>query len=79
MFDSPHLIITSALAEHLLAMKLEAARRTDQADITTLLRTLDIQDVNAAMAIYADLFPHSEQAGRARKILDAVLAEPGRC
>ena len=79
VFDSPHLIITGASAEHLLAMKLEAARRTDQADIATLLRTLDIQDANAAMAIHADLFPHSEQAGRARKILDTMLAEPGRC
>ena len=78
MFDSPHLIITGASAEHLLAMKPEAARRTDQADIATLLRTLDIQDANAAMAIHADLFPHSEQAGRARKILDIVLPEPGR-
>ncbi|MCY4096995.1 MAG: hypothetical protein OXF40_01860 [Rhodospirillales bacterium] len=63
VFDSPHLIITGASAEHLLAMKLEAARRTDQADIVTLLRTLGIQDADAAMAIHADLFPHSEQAG----------------
>jgi len=79
VFGSPHLIITGASAEHLLAMKLEVARRTDQADIATLLRTLDIQDANAAIAIHADLFPHSEQAGRAREILDTVLAEPGRC
>ena len=63
MFYLPYLIITGASAEHLLAMKLEAALRTDQADIVTLLRTLSIQDPDAAMAIHADLFPHSEQAG----------------
>ena len=79
VFDSPHLIITGASAEHLLAMKLEASRRTDQADIATLLRTLDIRDANAAMAIHADLFPFSEQADRARKILAATLAELDRC
>lgn len=32
VYDSPHLVITGASAEHLLAMKLEAARRTDQAE-----------------------------------------------
>ena len=30
VFDSPHLVITGASAEHLLAMKLEAARRPTQ-------------------------------------------------
>ncbi len=78
VFDSPHLIITGASAEHLLAMKLEAARRTDQADIATLLRTLGIQDADAAMAIHSDLFPHSEQADRAREILATALAPAGR-
>ena len=77
VFDSPHLIITGASAEHLLAMKLEAARRADQADIAMLLQTLGIQDAPAAMAIHADLFPHSGQADRARKILDTALAKPG--
>lgn len=78
VFDSPHLIITGASAEHLLAMKLEAARRTDQADIVTLLRTLGIKDANAAMAIHADLFPHSGQVDRAREILATALAQVGR-
>ncbi len=60
-------------------MKLEAARRTDQADIATLLRTLGIQDANAAMAIHSNLFPHSKQTDRGgREILDTALAPPGR-
>ena len=40
VYDSSHLVITGASAQHLLAMKLEAARRTDQADIVALLRAL---------------------------------------
>ena len=78
VFDTPHLVITGASAEHLPAVKLEAARRTDQPDIASLLRTLGIRDADAAMAIHADLFPDSQQAGRARLILNTVLPTSGR-
>ena len=76
VYDSPHLVITGASAEHLLAMKLEAARGTDRADIATLLRILRIRDPDAAMDIHAELFPHSPHAARARALIDAVLAKP---
>ena len=38
VFNSPHLVVTGASAEHLLAMKLDAARDTDEGDIQTLLQ-----------------------------------------
>ena len=75
VYDSPHLVITGASAEHLLAMKLEAARRTDEADVVALLRTLDIRDTGAAIAIHASLFPDSRQTGRARTLVEAALGD----
>lgn len=78
VYDSPHLVITGASAEHLLAMKLEAARRTDEADVVALLRTLDIQDSDTAIAIHASLFPDSRQTGRARALNEAALRDAAR-
>lgn len=78
VYDSPHLVITGASAEHLLAMKLEAARRTDQADIVALLRALAIRDTDTAVAIHAGLFPDSRQTGRARALVEAALGDPAR-
>ena len=75
VYDSPHLVITGTSAEHPLAMKLEAARGTDRADIATLLRILRIRDPDAAMDIHAELFPDSPHAARAHALIDAVLAE----
>jgi hypothetical protein len=40
VYDSPRLVITGMSAEHLLAMKLEAAHRTDRADIAGPLQTV---------------------------------------
>ncbi len=74
VYDSPHLVITGASAEHLLAMKLEAARRADEADIATLLEILRIRDAVTALDIHAALFPDSARAVRARTLLETVLA-----
>lgn len=75
VYDSPHLVITGASAEHLLAMKLEAARRTDQADIVALLRALAIRDTDTAVAIHASLFPDSRQTARARALVEIALGD----
>ena len=42
LFDSPHLVVTGASAEHMLAMKLQAGREADLDDIDTLLAHLQI-------------------------------------
>ncbi len=78
VYDSPYLVITGASAEHLLAMKLEAARRADESDIATLLHFLRVRDPSIAMAIHADLFPVSPHAGRTRALLHTVLADQAR-
>ena len=44
LYNTPNLVITGASAEHLLAMKLEAGRRTDIDDIRTLLDRLGIDE-----------------------------------
>lgn len=81
VFDSPHLVVTGASAEHLLAMKLEAARPTDVADVRTLLGILEIRDAEQARTIHRDLFPDSRQGARAQRVLQDILTPqrgPGR-
>ena len=78
VYDSPHLVITNASAEHLFAMKLAAARRTDQADIVALLRALAIRDTDTAAAIHASPFPDSRHAGRVRALVEAAPGDPVR-
>ena len=57
VFDSPHLVVTGASAEFLLAMKLYAARGADWEDIDTLCRKLDIGTPAQAVDIYESVFP----------------------
>ena len=74
VFDSPHLVVTGASAAHLLAMKLEAARPADLADVRTLLGILEIRDAEQARAVHRDLFPDSRQGEQARRVLQGILA-----
>ena len=74
VFDSPWLVITGASAEHLLAMKLEAARSGDIDDIRTLLGVLEIRTPGPAVEVHAALFPESNRLAEVREVLKAVLA-----
>ena len=76
LYDSPYLTITEASAEHILAMKLEAGRVTDEDDVKTLIRHLQIRSVDEALAVHTRLFPESTRQTRAKGILRAVLRNP---
>ena len=72
--ESEYLTITGASARHILAMKLEAGRRTDIGDVATLIGHLGITTVEEALAIHGRLFPESTRGGKAREIVEHVLA-----
>ena len=78
VFDTPNLVVTGASPQHLLAMKLDAARDTDQQDIRTLLETLQIQAREEAIDIHQRIFPHTPLGQAGREILDRSLAEIAR-
>lgn len=65
LFDSPHLVVTGASAEHMLAMKMQAGREADLDDIDTLLEHLKITS-EEALALYERLFPTTPVSERAR-------------
>ena len=58
VYDSPHLVVTGASAEQLLAMKVRAGRRGDRADIEFLVRRLGISTLQHVEAIHRAVFPH---------------------
>ena len=77
VYDSPYLTITGASAEHILAMKLEAARASDEEDIRTLVRHLEIRSVEEALDLHSRLFPQSTRQTRATRVLHRVLEGAG--
>ena len=79
VFNSPHLVVTGASAEHLLAMKLDAARDTDEGDIQTLLQGLKIQSPEEALEIHRRIFPHTPLREQGRGLLDKLLARQQHC
>ncbi len=58
VYDSPHLVVTGASAEHLLAMKVQAFRARDEPDIEFLIRRLGISTLQHVEAIQQAAFPH---------------------
>ena len=78
LYESPHLRVTGASAEYLLAMKLEAGRDKDIEDIAYLLEHLRIKTSDEALAIHETLLPDSERQAQARGLLSALAREtPG--
>ncbi len=65
----------AASPEHLLAMKVLAARRRDADDIRHLVRHLGLSTVKDVLALCADVFPDEEVPGRARLVLEDVFGE----
>lgn len=70
LYDSPYLTVTGASAEHLLAMKLLAARNVDRQDIATLVRHLELEGPDEAIRIYEDLFPDEKLKDEAQELLN---------
>ena len=77
LFNAPHLVVTGASAEHLLAMKLQAGRGADLDDIDLLLAHLQIATTEDALAIYERLFPTTPVSERARGHLAAKFNPSG--
>ena len=57
--DSPHLSVTGASAEQLLAMKVRAGRPADRDDIKFLIDRLEISTLLHVKAIHDEVFPRS--------------------
>ena len=78
VFDTPDLVVTGASAEHLLAMKLAAARDTDVDDIRALIDNLNIRWETQAINIHDAIFPHTPLADEGLKILHKTMAAKRR-
>ena len=76
LFDSPHLVVTGASAEHMLAMKLLAGREADLDDIDTLLEHLQITTSEDALELHKRVFPTTPVSERARAHLMHKLNPP---
>jgi hypothetical protein len=75
VFDHPGLRVAAASPEHLLAMKVLAARRRDSDDIRFLIQRLSLTSLDQVLAICAEVFPDEPVPDRARLILEDALEE----
>jgi Nucleotidyltransferase of unknown function (DUF6036) len=73
VFDHPNLAVAAASPEHLLAMKLRAARASDAADVRLLLGVLGIESVDGASGVLEDVFPDTTLSDRARLLVEDIL------
>jgi len=73
VFDHPNLRVAAASAEHLLAMKVAAARPTDVADIVLLAGNLGIGSAAEAMEVYRRVFPGQDLGDRQRLVVEDAL------
>ena len=76
VYESPHLLVTGASAEHMLAMKVRAARGTDVPDIEFLIRETGVSTLQHIEAIHRAVYPHDpipeESMERIQDCLDRV-------
>jgi hypothetical protein len=70
VFDHPGLRVSAASPEHLLAMKVLAARRRDADDIRFLVKHLALTTAQEVLAVCAEVFPQESVPDRARLILE---------
>ncbi|AVT30324.1 hypothetical protein C6361_13390 [Plantactinospora sp. BC1] len=75
VFDHPGLRVAAASPEHLLAMKVLAARRRDAEDIRFLVERLGLTSAEQVLRLCGEIFPEEEVPGRARLVLDDVFDE----
>jgi hypothetical protein len=75
VFDHPGLRVSAASPEHLLAMKVLAARRRDADDIRFLIKQLSLTTVDDVLALCAEIFPDEEVPGRARLVLEDAFGD----
>jgi hypothetical protein len=75
VFDHPGLRVSAASPEHLLAMKVLAARRRDVDDIRFLIKHLGLTSVDEVWTLCAEVFPDEEPPARARLLLEDVFGD----
>jgi predicted nucleotidyltransferase len=75
VFDHPGLRVSAASPEHLLAMKVLAARRRDAEDIRFLVKHLGLARTDDVLALCADIFPDEDLPSRARLVLEDVFGD----
>ena len=75
VYDHPHLRVLATPLEHLLAMKVRAAREGDVQDLRLLLTELQLTSFDAVMAIVQTYFPDEPLSDRSRLLLEDVLAK----
>jgi predicted nucleotidyltransferase len=73
VFDHPGLRVTAASPEHLLAMKVLAARRRDADDIKYLVKHLGLAGTAEVLDICTAIFPEEPVPERARMILEDLF------
>jgi hypothetical protein len=76
VFDHPGLRVAAASPEHLLAMKVLAARRRDADDIRFLIQRLGLTSVDQVLAVCAEVFPDEPLQDRARLVLEDAFEAP---
>ncbi len=62
VFDHPGLRVAAASPEHLLAMKVLAARRRDGEDLRFLISRLGLTSVDEILALCAEVFPDEDRS-----------------
>jgi predicted nucleotidyltransferase len=75
VFDHPGLRVSAASPEHLLAMKVLAARRRDADDIRFLVKHLSLTTAAEVLALCAEVFPDEEVPARARLVLEDAFGD----
>jgi hypothetical protein len=75
VFDHPGLRVSAASPEHLLAMKVLAARRRDAEDIRFLVKRLRLASAEDVLALCAEIFPDEDVPARAKLVLEDVFGE----
>lgn len=76
VFDHPHLRVMTTPPEHLLAMKVRAARAArDVEDVTVLLRHLRMASVTAVEQVVAKFFPDEPLSDRSRMLLEDIFSQ----
>lgn len=73
VFDHPGLRVSAASPEHLLAMKVLAARRRDAEDIQFLVEHLHLSEPEQVLALCTEIFPDEVVPDRARLVLEDVF------
>lgn len=76
VYDHPNLRVLTTPPEHLIAMKVRAARAArDADDLRLLLATVDVHTVDEVIRIVERFFPDEPLSERSRQLVEDLLAE----